>query len=320
MFWNNKRYHSLNYYLKSVFGEKIYKVSLDGGMTCPNRDGTLGTRGCIFCSNGGSGEFAEPLCENITLQLNHAIEKVKISKPDISRYIAYFQSFTNTYADIQHLRSLYLEAINHPLVSCLSIATRPDCLSDEILYLLEEINKIKPVWIELGLQTIHEDTAEFIRRGYKLSVFADAVNKLNNINIDTIVHVIIGLPGEDETMMLETIDYLAALPIQGIKLQLLHVLKGTDLAEHIGNFHILTMDEYISIIVKCLEHLPENIVIHRLTGDGPKNLLIEPLWSTKKINVLNAIDKTLKSLDTWQGKCSPIKKGAKYDINTTDII
>lgn len=302
MFWDEKRYHSLSCYFKEVFGEKVYKISLDGGMTCPNRDGNIGTQGCIFCSNGGSGDFAEPACGSVTTQLDRAIAKYKRMKPKFHKYFAYFQSYTNTYAPIEYLRTIFYEAINHPQIFGLSIATRPDCLPDDVIALLTELNKIKPVWIELGLQTIHENTADFIRRGYPLTVFNDAVRKLNNNSIDIIVHVIIGLPTESEAGIIETIQYLSRLPIQGVKLQLLHVLRGTDLADYIGQFHILTMNEYVSIIVKCLEYLPDDIIIHRLTGDAPLDLLIEPQWSTNKRMVLNNIDNALKAANTWQGR------------------
>lgn len=302
MLWDGKRYNSLSYYLKHKYGEKVYKLSLDGGMTCPNRDGKIDTRGCIFCSIGGSGDFAEPTSTSITNQIEHAIARAKVSKPFINKYIAYFQSYTNTYAPIDYLKKIFNEAITHPDICGLSVATRPDCLPDEIISLLSDLNHIKPVWVELGLQTIHESTAKFIRRGYSLSTFDNAVSRLSNHSLDIIIHMIIGLPWESEADILETVDYLSRLPIQGIKLQLLHVLKDTDLADYIGRFHILTMDEYISIIIKCLERLPEDVVIHRLTGDGPANLLIEPSWSTNKRLVLGSIDKALKEADTWQGR------------------
>lgn len=303
--WGDKRYYSLDYYLKKEYGKKIYKLSLNGGMTCPNRDGTLGSRGCIFCSAGGSGDFAASPLLSITEQIEEA-KKLVLSKlkgtqeTQDGQFIAYFQAYTNTYADIAYLRKIFTEAVMHPDIVALSIATRPDCLGDDVLDLLEELNKMKPVWIELGLQTCHESTANFIRRGYPLCVFEEAVEHLHSRNIIIIVHVIIGLPGESVSDMLDTISYVSALPIHGIKLQLLHILKNTDLADY--PYQALTMEEYISIIISSLEVLPPDIVIHRLTGDGPKSLLIAPLWSTNKKQVLNGIQKELKLRDTWQGK------------------
>jgi radical SAM protein (TIGR01212 family) len=301
-FWNEKRYHSLDYHLKKRFGEKVYKVSLDGGMTCPNRDGTLGNGGCIFCSAGGSGDFAAPVSQTVTDQINQGIKELKSVKSVGNKFIAYFQSFTNTYAPVSYLRKLFTEAIEHPDIVILSIATRPDCLSDEIIELLCELNQIKPVWIELGLQTYHDSTAEFIRRGYPLTCFEEAVRKLQKCSIEIIVHIIIGLPFESKLDLLKTITYLSVLPIQGVKLQLLHVLKNTDLADYIDKFHILTEEEYIELVLMCLEHLPKHIVVHRITGDGPKNILIAPQWSTRKKAVMNSINKALKVQDTWQSK------------------
>jgi len=308
--WGDKRYHSLNYYLQQEFGRKIYKLSLNGGMTCPNRDGTLDTRGCIFCSSGGSGDFSPSSLLSITDQIEEAKKLVsnkifkKACKPEsdkvVGHYIAYFQAYTNTYADVAFLRKIFTEAISHPDIVALSIATRPDCLDHDILELLVELNALKPVWIELGLQTCHESTAAFIRRGYPLSCFDDSVHRLSQYKLSIIVHVIIGLPGEDVSDILETIAYVSSLPIHGIKLQLLHILKNTDLAEY--SFHVLTMEEYVDIVVLCLEHLPKNIVIHRITGDGPRNLLIAPLWSSNKKLVLNSINQEFKTRDTWQGK------------------
>lgn len=300
--WGDKRFHSLSYYLQQEFGRKIYKLSLNGGMTCPNRDGTLDTRGCIFCSSGGSGDFSPSSLLSVTNQIKEAKKlvsnKIK-AKSDLS-YIAYFQAYTNTYGDIAYLREIFTEAIMNPDIVALSIATRPDCLDNEVLELLAELNKLKPVWLELGLQTCHEETATFIRRGYPLSCFEEAVNNLYRLKLPIIVHVIIGLPGESVSDILETIAYVSSFPIQGIKLQLLHILKNTDLANY--SFPVLTMEEYINIVVLSLEILPQNIVIHRLTGDGPKNLLIAPLWSSNKKLVLNGINQELKFRDTYQGK------------------
>lgn len=300
--WGDKRYHSLDYELKQRYGTKIYKLSLDGGMTCPNRDGKLDTRGCIFCSAGGSGDFAANRKLSIHEQILAAKELVSKKQTQNGKYIAYFQAFTNTYESVSYLRSIFYDAIMHDDIVALSIATRPDCLGPDILELLKELNSIKPVWVELGLQTIHEDTARFIRRGYPLSVFDESVNNLSSIGIEVIVHVIIGLPKESLTDLLETIKYITNLPISGIKLQLLHILKGTDLAAYLDELHILTLDEYLDILVKCIEIIPPDITIHRITGDGPKNLLLAPLWSANKKLVLNSIQKKLKECDSWQGK------------------
>lgn len=300
--WNDKRYHSLDYELKQRYGEKVYKISLNGGMTCPNKDGTLDTRGCIFCSRGGSGDFAEPFRQNIKEQIDLGIRTVSRTKAAGNRYIAYFQAFTNTYAPVEYLRQLFMQAITHPAVAGLSIATRPDCLGVEVLKLLGELNRIKPVWVELGLQTIHEDTAVFIRRGYTLPVFKEAVLNLHRLNIECIVHVILGLPGEDAEDVLQTIRYISALPVSGIKLQLLHVLKDTDLAGLLGTFHVMDMDEYINLLILCLEHLHPDMVVHRITGDGPKKLLLAPLWSSNKKNVMNQIHHELAVRNTWQGR------------------
>ena len=303
MRWGEKRYYSLDYYLKTTYGEKLYKISLDGGMTCPNRDGTLGTRGCIFCSRGGSGDFAEKHTLSVTEQIESG-KKQSAKKYTGSSYIAYFQAYTNTYASIEYLEKLYTEAIMHPDIRILSIATRPDCLSEEILDLLERLNQIKPVWIELGLQTIHEKTARYIRRGYNLPVFERAVSELRRRGIDVIVHTILYLPGETTQDMLQTIQYLNGQDIQGIKLQLLHVLKDTDLADiyETDPFPVPEPEAYYELLGKCICHLRPDIVIHRLTGDGPKNLLIAPLWTCNKRQVLNQLQSYFKTHDIWQGK------------------
>ncbi|MGN0397524.1 MAG: TIGR01212 family radical SAM protein [Candidatus Fimimorpha sp.] len=300
--WGEKLYYSFNYYLQQTFGCKVYKVALNAGMSCPNRDGTIGTGGCIFCSAGGSGDFAGDKNCSITEQIEQGI--VGTSKFHANAYIAYFQAYTNTYAPIQRLRSVFTEAIHHPNVVAISIATRPDCLDPEVIQLLAELNKEKPVWVELGLQTIWDDTASYIRRGYELSCFEQACKNLREKGLTVIVHVILGLPGETKEKMLATIDYLNHQDIQGIKLQLLHVLKGTDLAAEYekGTFSVLEEQEYVSIIVDCIERISPQIVIHRLTGDGPKDLLIAPLWSTKKMQVLNEIHHELKIRNTWQGR------------------
>ena len=301
--WGEKRYYSLDYYLKHTYGEKLYKISLDGGMTCPNRDGTLGTRGCIFCSRGGSGDFAESRTLSVAEQIETGKSQSAL-KYKGSSYIAYFQAYTNTYAPLPYLEKLYSEAISHPDIRILSIATRPDCLNTDILNLLERLNHIKPVWIELGLQTIHEETAHYIRRGYELSVFETAVHELRARGITVIVHTILYLPGESEEDMLQTIQYLNHQDIQGIKLQLLHVLKDTDLADlyQADPFPIPSPEEYYALLGKCISHLRPDIVIHRLTGDGPKNLLIAPLWTCNKRQVLNQLQAYFKKNDIWQGK------------------
>lgn len=311
MDWNGKPYHSLDYEMKRRFGTKVYKIALEGGMTCPNRDGTIGTGGCIFCSAGGSGDFAVPLQgaagmteESVHRQIDLAISRISRkmgSSP--GAYIAYFQSYTNTYAPVSYLRQLFTAAILHPEIRVLSIATRPDCLPEEVLDLLEELNQIKPVWIELGLQTIHPDTARLIRRGYELDCFTDAKNRLRRRGLEVIVHVILGLPGENRTQMLETISWLGSNDIQGIKLQLLHILKGTDLALLYEQtpFPVMSMEEYLDLVIDCVSLLPPEIVIHRITGDGPKNLLIAPLWSANKRLVLNTLTRRFQERGITQG-------------------
>lgn len=301
--WNGKPYHSFDYMLKERFGEKIYKVALDAGMTCPNRDGTLGSRGCIFCSAGGSGDFAGSRQDSITQQIEKQAASIR-QKRGVAKFIAYFQAYTNTYAPVNYLRKIYTEAISHPDIVAISIGTRPDCLDADILQLLDELNQKKPVWVELGLQTIHEATAQYIRRGYPLSCFEQAVSELRKRNLDVIVHTILGLPGESKNDILSTIEYLNHQDIQGIKLQLLHVLKGTDLAEDYlaGKFQVYAMEEYLELVIDCLEHLNPEIVIHRLTGDGPKDLLIAPLWSSAKRTVLNTLHRECKLRHAFQGK------------------
>lgn len=288
-------YLSFNKYLKDKFGQKVYKISLDGGFTCPNRDGKIDTRGCIFCSKGGSGDFAQNRVLSITEQIESG-KKIVEKKIKSGKYIAYFQAFTNTYAPVEILRAKYSEAINHPDIVALSIATRPDCLGDDVIELLDEMNKIKPVFVELGLQTIHSDSAKYIRRGYSLEVYNEAVKKLKNIGVNIVVHIILGLPNESEEDMLESVKYVCQSQIDGIKLQLLHIIAGTDLAKDYekGLFKTLEFDEYVELIAKCVAIIPKNIVIHRLTGDGAKKDLIAPLWSADKKRVLNAINKALR--------------------------
>ena len=286
----------VNEYLKGTYGVKMYKLALNGGMNCPNRDGLIDTRGCIFCSAGGSGDFA---CTNVD-----DAKKLISNKYTGNNFIAYFQSYTNTYADVSYLRNLFMPVINNPDVKILSIATRPDCLDDSVITLLDELNKIKPVWIELGLQTIHKKTSDYIRRGYELDIFTDAVKRLNNSDIKVIVHMILGLPGESDEMMLDTARFIANSGAWGIKLQLLHVLKGTDLADDYNNhlFETMTMDNYIRLIGRIIELLPPDMVIHRLTGDGPKKILIAPLWSADKKRVHNSLMQYFTNNNIIQGR------------------
>lgn len=302
MDWHGKRYYSFDSFLKNRFGEKIYKVSLDGGFTCPNRDGTIGTGGCIFCSEGGSGDFASDARLSVSDQITQGISLVAAKNPS-SRYIAYFQAFTNTYAPVSRLRKLFTEAIEDSRIAALAIGTRPDCLPDNVLALLKELNERKPVFVELGLQTIHPVTAGLIRRGYPLSCFEEAVRNLSSIGVWTVVHLILGLPGETEDMMLESVRYLNFLPIHGVKFSMLHILKGTDLADIYREkpFPVFTMESYVNLILQCIGNLRSDIVIHRLTGDGPKDLLIAPLWSLRKRTVLNNIAHQLKVQDIRQG-------------------
>ena len=297
------RYNSLNNYLRNKFGCKVYKLSISSGLSCPNRDGKLSTKGCIFCSNGGSGDFATSAALSVTEQIEQAKEKVS-KKITNGKYIAYFQSFTNTYGDVDYLKKIFTEAINHPDIVALSIGTRPDCLPNDVLDLLDRLNQIKPVWVELGLQTIHEKTARYINRGYTLDVFDQAVENLNKLNIDIIVHLILGLPNETNDMILESVKYVCSKSISGIKLQLLHVLKNTPLEKEyfLNQFHIYSLEEYASLLGECICNIPSDIVIHRLTGDGPKSLLIEPQWSGNKKLVLNYINKYFNDMDIIQGK------------------
>ncbi|HAH17970.1 MAG TPA: TIGR01212 family radical SAM protein [Eubacterium sp.] len=293
-------YYSLNKYLKDTYGRKLYKISIDAGFTCPNRDGLIDTKGCIFCSGKGSGDFAEDRICSITQQIQSGKQRIIGKMPknineNEANFIAYFQAYTNTYASVEVLRDKYREAYENPNIAILSIATRPDCINEEVVSLLSEINKIKPVWVELGLQTIHEKSANYIRRGYDLSVYDEAVKLLCNEGIEVITHVILGLPGETKEDMLETVKYVGESGAKGIKLQLLHVLKGTDLAGDYEEekFKCLEMDEYIDIICSALKVLPEDMVIHRMTGDGAKKDLIAPLWSMDKKRVLNSLNKAI---------------------------
>lgn len=290
--------YTLNQYVHDKYGQKLYKIALDGGFTCPNRDGTIDTRGCIFCSGAGSGEFAGDCTMRITQQIEKGKDRVAGKIKD-GRYIAYFQAFTNTYAPVEKLRPMYMEAINHRDIAVLSVATRPDCLPDEVLDLLCECNQIKPVWVELGLQTIHPATAAYIRRGYPLSVYGDAVSRLKARGMEVVVHVMLGLPGESRQDMLDTVSYVAGSGADGIKLQLLHVIRGTDLEKDYleGKFETLTFESYVELVADCIALLPENMVIHRMTGDGDKRTLVAPLWSADKKRVLNAIHRAVSQKD-----------------------
>lgn len=305
MVWGDKPYHSLDYELKRQFGQKIYKVSLDGGMSCPNRDGTVGTGGCTFCSQGGSGEFAVGRTgyPDVWEQIEQAKTRVHRKISGEGKYIAYFQSYTNTYAPVDYLRTLFERAITHPDIVALSVGTRPDCLGDEVVALLKELNGQKPVWVELGLQTIHEKTAERIHRGYRLEVFEDAYRRLKEAGLTVVVHVILGLPGETMEEMLETVDYLGKIPVDGIKLQLLHILKGSQMAaEYEKNpFSLMELEEYLDLILTCVARLPQSVVIHRLSGDGAKTLLIGPAWSANKKLVLNRMMQKFRENGIFQG-------------------
>ena len=293
----------LNEHLRRIFGCKVYKIALNGGFTCPNRDGRIGTEGCIFCSKGGSGEFAAEASLSVAEQIEQGKRLVSAKEKD-GKYIAYFQAYTGTYAPVDRLKSLYLEAIKHPDVVALSIATRPDCLPEEVLHLLSELNHIKPVWVELGLQTIHERTASYIRRGYDLNVYDNAVTMLRENGIEVITHMIIGLPGESIEDMLDTVRYICVSGATGIKLQLLHILKGTDLEKeyNAGRVKVLSEDVYIDILKQCVKLIPKNVVIHRLTGDGDKRILVAPLWSGNKKLVWNRIqNEVLRDVtEKWQ--------------------
>lgn len=351
--WLDKPYYSLDAYMKYTYGQKVYKIAVDAGLTCPNRDGTLSDRGCIFCSAGGSGDFAVPVYEHRSqrtdtmyercLQVSRNLSPVDVYHKEYNRrgsytnpdrkvldvkrqiergmakfhkkvgekFVIYFQAYTNTYGDLDYLESIWRAALNEESVIGISIATRPDCLGEPVMQLLLRLKKEyaafgKFVWIELGLQTIHEKTAEYIRRGYPLSVYEHAISLLAKCDIPYITHVILGLPGETKEDMLETVRYVCQREQQrpfGIKLQLLHVLQGTDLCKDFeaGAFSVLDMDTYLELVITCLEHIPEEIVIHRVTGDGPKNLLVAPLWSGNKRLVLNTLHKKMKDENRMQG-------------------
>lgn len=301
--WNGKRYHSLNYFLRNKFNEKVFKISLDGGFSCPNRDGTISKGGCLFCSESGSGDYAGNRVLSIGKQFCD-IKEMMNKKWKEGKYIAYFQAFTNTYAPVDELREKYKEAIKQEGVVALAIATRPDCLGEDVLDLLEEINKDVYVWVELGLQTVSDDTARKINRGYKLDVYEDAIYRLKKRNIDFVTHCIFGLPGETKDDMLNTVKYISKTGSKGIKFHLLHLMKNTPMVKlyERGELEFLSQDDYIDLICKGISMIPEEMVVHRLTGDAPRDLLIGPMWSLKKWEVLNAIDKALVDNEIYQGK------------------
>lgn len=303
MRWGQQRYRSFSYEIKEIFGEKMIKLSLDGGFTCPNRDGTLGSKGCIFCGEEGAGEFAASRELDIKSQIESQKE-IMAKKWSRGKYIAYFQSFTNTYSTYEDLEQKYNLAISQEGVVGLAIATRPDCLSEEVLDLLEEISKKTFLWIELGLQTTHEKTADFIRRGYALECYDEAIRQLSQRNIKVVTHLIFGLPGESREDVLSSVKYVANTNTWGVKFHSLYIQKGTDLHEYYKKnpFKIPSREEYISLIVDGIEHLPEHMVIHRLTGDGKRSLTVEPLWSLDKRKVLAGIDQELKRRNSYQGK------------------
>lgn len=304
--WNDKRYHTLDYELKKIFGEKTIKLSIDGNFTCPNRDGTIGFEGCIFCSERGSGDFTQrgkTITEQIEEQKQFMSKKWKSNT-----YIAYFQNYTNTYDTVDNLRKKFYEALDCENIKGIAIATRPDCISNEIAEFLDELNQRTFLWVELGLQSIYDKTAEYIRRGYSLEQFNNAVEILKSKNIKTVVHLIMGLPGESIEQMLNSVKYVSDLNLWGVKIHMLHILENTDLAKSYEEnpFKILSQEEYVNLVCDALELLKRNIVIHRLTGDGKKSELIQPRWTLNKLKVLSEIDKTLKIRGSFQGKILPL--------------
>lgn len=302
MEWDGKRYHSLNYFLRKKFGEKVFKISLDAGFTCPNRDGSISKGGCIFCSPRGSGDFTIAL-DDISMQFDEA-KAIMMKKWKTGKYIAYFQAYTNTYAPASVLRERYYSIMNKENLVGIAIATRPDCLPHDVIELLKEINEITYLWVELGLQTVNEDTTKLINSGYTLNSYIDSVKNLKEAGIDIVTHCILGLPGENREDMMKTVDFIANTGTQGIKLHLLHLLKDTPMVElyEKGQLVLLEKDEYVDLIVDAVEKIPKEMVIHRLTGDGPRKTLIGPKWSLNKWEVLNAIDDRFIERDTWQGK------------------
>jgi radical SAM protein (TIGR01212 family) len=303
LLWGDKRFHTWNVEMRQTFGEKIFKVMLDAGFTCPNRDGTIAAGGCTFCSARGSGDFAGSRRDDLVTQFN-TIRDLQHQKWPNAKYVGYFQAYTNTYAPVEELKEYFEAILVQPGVVGLSIATRPDCLPDDVIEYLADLNKRTYLWLEMGLQTIHEETSTLINRAHDTQCFVDAVNKLRKHNIRTCAHIIYGLPGETHEMMLETGRAVARMDVQGIKIHLLHLMKKTPMVKQweAGLLRFLEKDEYIKLIVDTLEILPPEMVVHRLTGDAPRDLLIGPMWSLKKWEVLNAIDDELTSRNTWQGK------------------
>lgn len=303
LLWGDKRYHTWNHHLRQLFGEKIFKVPLDAGFTCPNRDGEVTTGGCTFCSARGSGDFAGNRRDNLTTQFNDVRNRMHKKWPD-AKYIGYFQAYTNTYAPAEELREMYKVILEQEDVVGLSIATRPDCLPDDVVELLAEINEKTYLWVELGLQTVHDHIGELINRGHDYQCYVDAVEKLRKHNIRVCSHIIYGLPQETDEMMLETAREVSMLDIQGLKVHLLHLLKKTPMVKQYeqGLLQFLEKDQYVNLVVRTLEMMPPDMVIHRITGDGPADLLIGPMWSLKKWEVLNSIDRQLREQNTWQGK------------------
>lgn len=309
---NNDKFYKLNSFLKKNFKEKIYKVSLDGGFTCPNRDGKISNKGCLFCSDKGSGEFAGDRCKTITTQIDEQIDFMK-DKIGSSKVIAYFQNFTNTYGDVEYLRKIYYEALNHEKVIGIAIATRPDCLSDDVINLLEEINKKYFLWVELGLQTANNNIGKIINRGYDTKVYIDSCKILNEKNIKFVTHMIVGLPNEEKKDLYDTIDLINSVKSWGIKIHLLYILKNSKLLNYYQQnpFKIYEKDEYENTVIELLERLSPLIVVHRLTGDAKKDELFEPLWSLNKRSILNSIEKKLKSSKSYQGKFFNEKEAIK---------
>lgn len=309
---NNDKFYKLNSFLKENFKEKIYKVSLDGGFTCPNRDGKISNKGCLFCSDKGSGEFAGDRCKTITAQIDEQIDFMK-DKIGSSKVIAYFQNFTNTYGDIEYLRKIYYEALNHEKVIGIAIATRPDCLSDDVINLLDEINKKYFLWVELGLQTANDNIGKIINRGYDTKVYIDSCRILNEKNIKFVTHMIVGLPNEEKKDLYDTIDLINSVKSWGIKIHLLYILKNSKLLNYYQQnpFKIYEKDEYENTVIELLERLSPSIVVHRLTGDAKKDELFEPLWSLNKRGILNSIEKKLKSSKSYQGKFFNEKEAIK---------
>lgn len=299
----NKRYHTWNYYLRQKFGTKVFKVSINAGFTCPNIDGSISYGGCAYCSKDGSGDFAGNPRDNLVKQFKEIKEMMEKKWPQ-AKYIGYFQAFTNTYAPLEVLKEKYETILDQEGVIGLSISTRPDCIDDHILDYLDDLNKRTNLWVELGLQTVHDKTSNIINRGHGLDIFIDCVSRLRSRGIEVVAHVINGLPGESHDMMMETISRVAQMDIQGVKIHLLHVIKGTPMVNMLnrGDLKLLTKEEYVNLVCDQLEILPQEMIIHRLTGDGKKEDLVGPMWSLKKWEVLNAIDDELKRRDSWQGK------------------